>query len=222
MSAQEIEQKKAQIQAKRPEEPERPRVPSRAEIEAEVKRRVAERLTADAAAQRAAAHPPAPPPATPAPSAPATALAPAPGVEHLAQGSDRLRPMRRALRCELHAQLGGGDLDVGGGGEGRVEERPALVVGALVMRRDSAKQIALGLVGDHLEHVGQVLPLGGELDHLRSPDGRVTGRPRASRRACVTAAYWCGAPSRFATRCAGRRSPLSWAAPALKFRTSVA
>jgi hypothetical protein len=38
-----------------------------------------------------------------------------------------------------------------------LHEGAALVVGPAVAWRDCADEIALGLVGDHLEHVGQVL-----------------------------------------------------------------
>jgi len=67
-------------------------------------------------------------------------------------------------------QLGRGDLDVAGVGERGLDERARLVVGAAVVRSDPADEIGLGLVGDHLDHVGEVLALGGELSDLGGDD----------------------------------------------------
>ena len=51
-----------------------------------------------------------------------------------------------------------------------------LVSGAFVVRCDHPDQIALGLIGDHLEQVGEVLPVGGELDaNRRAPSLRAFG-----------------------------------------------
>jgi len=55
--------------------------------------------------------------------------------------------MRRAEGREDDAQLGLGDLDVGGAREGGLDERASLVVGPLVVGRDHAHEVAFGLVG---------------------------------------------------------------------------
>jgi len=50
------------------------------------------------------------------------------------------------------------------------DERARLVVGAVVVRRDPSDEVGLGLGRDHLDDVGQVLALGGELDVLAGND----------------------------------------------------
>ena len=57
------------------------------------------------------------------------------------------------------------DADVAGGGEDLVQQRAPLLLGTGIVRPQQRQQIALGLVGHHLDDVGQVLALGGELDH---------------------------------------------------------
>ena len=85
-------------------------------------------------------------------------------VSVLAEGRDGVGAVRRAERGEGDAELAVGDVDVGGGAEELVEEGAALVVGAGVVRAEQGEEVALGLVGDHLDEVGEVLALGGELD----------------------------------------------------------
>ena len=77
-------------------------------------------------------------------------------IQFSAERNQRGGPMRRAERGEGDAQLGRGDRDVAGVGERRLDERTCLVVGTTIVGRDTADEVALGLVGDHLEHVGQV------------------------------------------------------------------
>jgi hypothetical protein len=86
----------------------------------------------------------------------------------VAEGGDGPGAVSRAHRCEQDAEfaLVRRDGDVRRGGEGRLHEGAALVVGAPVVGRDGADEIALDLVGHHLEQVRVVLALGGELDHL--------------------------------------------------------
>lgn len=45
-----------------------------------------------------------------------------------------------------------------------------LVVGAMVVWRDPADEFGLGVICDHLEHVGEVLALDGEPDDVASDD----------------------------------------------------
>jgi len=47
-----------------------------------------------------------------------------------------------------------------------VDECASFVVDTLVVGREQTEQIAFGLVGDHLQQVGQVLTLGGQFDDL--------------------------------------------------------
>lgn len=72
--------------------------------------------------------------------------------------------MRRAQWRQGDSQLIVRDVDVAGGGEELVQERSAFLLGPPVMRLQEVQQIALGLVGEHLDEVGQVLALGGKLD----------------------------------------------------------
>ncbi len=72
--------------------------------------------------------------------------------------------MRGAQGRQGDLQLLLSEVDVAGGGEQLVEERPALLLGPRVMWPQEIEQIALGLVGEHLDDVGQMLALGGELD----------------------------------------------------------
>jgi len=58
---------------------------------------------------------------------------------------------------------------VGGGRERGLDERAPFVLGTGVVRCQRAHEFGLGLVGDHLEEVGQMLALGGEL-HDRARD----------------------------------------------------
>ena len=50
------------------------------------------------------------------------------------------------------------------------------------MRGDEADELALGLVGDHLEQAGEVLAFGGELDDLPAATCRTGTRPGLARR----------------------------------------
>jgi hypothetical protein len=62
------------------------------------------------------------------------------------------------------------------------------------VRSQQRKQIALGLIGNHLDDVGQVLTLGGELDHGGlgevadfDPLGKIAARGVAAQRPCGAA-----------------------------------
>ena len=61
-------------------------------------------------------------------------------------------------------QLAIADADVAGSGEQLMQQSSALLIGTGVVRSQQRKQIALGLIGNHLDDVGQVLSFGGELD----------------------------------------------------------
>jgi len=81
-------------------------------------------------------------------------------------------------------QLVAGDVDVGGRGERGLDERPSFVGCARIVRRHEPDEIALSLEGDHLEQVGQMLALRGELDHRAIDDlshRHASRHPRALR-----------------------------------------
>ncbi len=78
--------------------------------------------------------------------------------------------MGRAQGIEGDAELGGGDFEIAGGGKGALEEGAALLLSAAVVGSEEAEQITLGLVGDHLEQVGEVLAFDGELDDVGVDD----------------------------------------------------
>src|ERR1017187_6482945 len=86
-------------------------------------------------------------------------------IEELAQCLRGARSMRRAERCQRDVQLAVADADVAGGGEQLMQERASLLFGTGVVRPQQREQIALGLIGDHLDDVRQVFALGGEFDH---------------------------------------------------------
>ena len=99
-------------------------------------------------------------------------------------------------------QLAVADADVAGSGEQLVQQGSPLLIGTGVVRSQQRKQIALGLIGNHLDDVGQVLSFGGELDDslLVADLGprRVWERRGAARRAaprerelCVAACRAC-------------------------------
>src|ERR1035438_8312137 len=86
-------------------------------------------------------------------------------IEELAQCLRGARSMRRAERCQRDVQLAVADADVAGGGEQLMQERASLLFGTGVVKPQQREQIALGLIGDHLDDVRQVFALGGEFDH---------------------------------------------------------
>jgi hypothetical protein len=61
-------------------------------------------------------------------------------------------------------QLATGDADVACSGEQLMQQGSALLIGTGIVRSQQRKQIALGLIGNHLDDVGQVLSFGCELD----------------------------------------------------------
>src|SRR5260370_24760397 len=73
--------------------------------------------------------------------------------------------MRRAERSQSDMQLAIADADVACSGEQLMQQGSPLLVGTGVVGSQQRKKIALGLIGNHLDDVGQVLALGGELDH---------------------------------------------------------
>ena len=62
-------------------------------------------------------------------------------------------------------QLTIGDADVAGSGEQLMQQGSPFLIGTGVVRSQQRQEIALGLIGNHLDDVGQMLTLGGELDH---------------------------------------------------------
>ena len=68
-------------------------------------------------------------------------------------------------RSQGDVQLMIGDADVAGSGEQLMQQGSPFLIGTGVVRSQQRKEIALGLIGNHLDDVGQVLTLGGELDH---------------------------------------------------------
>ena len=61
-------------------------------------------------------------------------------------------------------QLVIGDADVAYSGEQLMQQGSPLLIDAGIVRSQQRKQIALGLIGNHLDDVSQVLAFGGELD----------------------------------------------------------
>lgn len=84
--------------------------------------------------------------------------------ERAASGLHGERAVRRAEGRERDAQLGGKNIDVGGGAKEFVHERAPLFIAARVVWPEKRQEVALGLKGEHLDEVRQVLALGGELD----------------------------------------------------------
>src|ERR1700675_5169420 len=73
--------------------------------------------------------------------------------------------MRRAERSQGDMQLAIADADVACTGEQLMQQGSPLLIDTGVVRLQQRKQIALGLIGNHLDDVGQVLTFRGELDH---------------------------------------------------------
>src|SRR5258708_4364326 len=88
-------------------------------------------------------------------------------IEHLTEGVGGVRSMRRAERSQRDMQLAIGDADVARTGEQLMQQGSTLWSDTGVGRSQKRKQIAVGLIGDHLDDVGQVLAFRGELDHGR-------------------------------------------------------
>ena len=72
--------------------------------------------------------------------------------------------MREAQRRQGDPQLIFRDVDIGGSGKEFMQECSTFLRGSPIVRAQEGKQIALGLVGEHLDQVGQMLALAGELD----------------------------------------------------------
>src|SRR5258708_38767538 len=72
--------------------------------------------------------------------------------------------MRRAERSQSDMQLAIADADVACSGEQLMQQGSPLLVGTGVVGSQQRKKIALGLIGNHLDDVGQVLAFRGELD----------------------------------------------------------
>ena len=85
-------------------------------------------------------------------------------VEHLAESLGGACAMRRAERSQGDVQLAIADADVAGSGEQLMQQGSPFLIGTGVVKSQQRKQIALGLIGNHLDDVGQVLSFGGELD----------------------------------------------------------
>src|SRR6266542_559987 len=62
-------------------------------------------------------------------------------------------------------QLAVADADVACGSEQLMQQGSSLLIDAGIVRSQQRNQVALGLIGNHLDDVGQVLAFGGELDH---------------------------------------------------------
>ena len=87
-----------------------------------------------------------------------------PLVEHLTKGLGGVRSMWRAERSQGDMQLAVGDADIACRGEQLVQQGSPLLIGASVVSSQQRNQIALGLIGNHLDDIGQVLSFRGELD----------------------------------------------------------
>ena len=101
-------------------------------------------------------------------------------------------------------QLAVADADVAGSGEQLVQQGSPLLIGTGVVRPQQRKQIALGLVGNHLDDVGQVLSFGGSLTTACSLQSRTSTRLGTSWRcskSCATERELCVAACR---ACHGR------------------
>ena len=85
-------------------------------------------------------------------------------VEHLTESLGGARAMWRTERSQGDVQLAIADADVAGSGEQLMQQGSPFLIGTGVVRSQQRKQIALGLIGNHLDDVGQVLTFGGELD----------------------------------------------------------
>ena len=85
-------------------------------------------------------------------------------VEDASEGFDGARPMRRAEGSQGDVKFAVSDTDVASDGEQLLQQCAAVVVGARVVRSQQCEEVALGLVGNHLDDVSQVLALRGELD----------------------------------------------------------
>jgi hypothetical protein len=86
-------------------------------------------------------------------------------IEEFAEGLRGARSVRRTERRQGDLQLARGDSNVPGRCEEFVQQRSSFLVGSGVVRPQERKQIAFGVVGNHLDDVSQVFALGGELDH---------------------------------------------------------
>jgi hypothetical protein len=86
-------------------------------------------------------------------------------VELFAQGLGGVRSMRRAERSQRDLQLAVRNAGVAYRGEEFMQQGSSLLMGTGVVRSQQRKQIALSLIGNHLDDVGQVLAFRGELDH---------------------------------------------------------
>ena len=86
-------------------------------------------------------------------------------VEDVAQGLGGERAMRRAERRQRDLQLAIGDANVTCRGEQLMQQGSPLVIDAGIVRPQQCNELALGLIGNHLDDVGQVLAFRGELDH---------------------------------------------------------
>jgi hypothetical protein len=84
-------------------------------------------------------------------------------VEDLAESLSGLRSMRRAERSHIERAIG--EADVACSGKQLMQKGSPLLIDAGVVRPQQRYQIALGLIGNHLDDVGQMLTFGGELDH---------------------------------------------------------
>jgi hypothetical protein len=64
--------------------------------------------------------------------------------------------MRRTLCRQSNAQFCWSDLEIRRAGQSGLEESSTFLARSPVMRRDEAEQITLGLIGHHLDQVGEV------------------------------------------------------------------
>jgi len=70
----------------------------------------------------------------------------------------------RTQRLESDVQLAVYHGDVAVTGQSGLDKSPSLLFGAFVVGRDEADKLGLGLIGDHLEQVREVLSLHAQLD----------------------------------------------------------
>src|SRR5919197_4994490 len=86
-------------------------------------------------------------------------------VEELADGLGGARSMWGAEWRQGDLQLALSNLDVASDGEELTQQRSAFLLGTQIVRAQVGKQVALGLIGVHLDDVCQMLAFSGEFDH---------------------------------------------------------
>src|SRR5271169_3778823 len=78
-------------------------------------------------------------------------------VQGLAKSLENSRSMRRTEWGQRDPELIFGRFEIGGILEGSLNKSTSLILHPFVVRPDQLQQITLNVVGNHLEHVGEVL-----------------------------------------------------------------